>query len=383
MFKRYLILILIAFSPLSLAAVTYQVKDVIKINGYPTTVKINNSGVISSYTVDGPHQSDIFIYDSQNEELVFLRAFDSECTRLFDFNNKNEIIGCYYTENFSPLYGKMKQVIPFTWSKEKGYVSLELTLGHICSNNDSFKINDLGWMSGYGCVNSIFDFYTHNGKFKTHYSSLIWMGNKNNSIVLNHSTAPDNFGVCIKSINNKADAVGGIFYNSGQHSEIWQPAYAFLWDSVQGKILPLGNLGGQDKFYSCATDINDAKQIVGLSEVDIKKHRHGRCYYHAFLWDKAAMFDLGTLDQNQDSIAYAINSQGDVVGKSGSLDWLDAVNRAFIWTRKEGMVDLNSLIDSDTNCKLHEALDINDIGQIVCLATINGEGHIVLLTPEY
>jgi probable HAF family extracellular repeat protein len=106
------------------------------------------------------------------------------------------------------------------------------------------------------------------------------------------------------------------------------------------KILPLGNLGGEDKFYSCATDINNSKQIVGVSEVNIKKNR----YYcrHAFLWDKVAMFDLGTLEQDQDSEALAINSQGDVIGRSGGIYWLQDIQRALIWTRQTGMVDLNT-----------------------------------------
>lgn len=379
MFKKLTVLFLLVLAPLFLSATTYTIKNVIKTNGY-VPVKINNNGFVAGYTLDCGQPSVAFIYDSKNEELVLLKAFDSDCTCTLDLNNKNEVIGYYCEEVFSPLYGKQTQSVPFIWSKEKGFISLRSTLGYICNNYDSLKINDLGWVAGYGFVDSIFDFNTHKGKFKPNYSSLIWSG-KQNALIFNHPTAPDNFGVSIKSLNNNGDATGGMFYSTGQHSDIWQPAYAFLWDSTQRKTLPLGNLGGQDKFYSCATDINDSKQVVGLSEVNMKKH--GRYCYHAFLWNKGAMFDLGVLDQNQESIARAINSQGDVVGKSSGFDGPDYINKAFIWSRQGGMVDLNSQLDSDLNCKLIEAFDINDDGQIVCLSMIDGEWHIVLLTPSF
>ena len=91
------------------------------------------------------------------------------------------------------------------------------------------------------------------------------------------------------------------------------------------------------------------------------------------------MLDLGVLDQDKDSVAFAINCQADVVGTSGDLYWSQGKKRAFIWTRKKGLVDLNTCI-SGFEGMLLEAVDINDKGQIVCWATCDGSGqHIVLL----
>lgn len=380
-FKIILLKISLILSAFLYSDTTYQIKDVIQLSGpHLPTVKINNNGIVCGHTIDGPHASSIFIYDFCNEQIEFLKAFDSECTRCFDLNVRNEILGYYYSEEFSPLYGKNTQVVPFLWSKEKGFVNLKSSLGRILGG--AAVINDEGWIAGYGFADSIFDFYLHKGQFKTHYSSLIWNREKI-GFVLNHPLHPNNFGVSIKSINNNCDAVGGVFYGSGHDSVLGNPAYAFLWDSAQRKNIPIGNLGGQDKFYSCATDINDKKQIVGISEIEIKKTGHGRYYYHAFLWDKGAMLDLGSLEkEDDDSIARAINQHGEIVGRSGSLSWDDLNSKAFLWTRNKGMIDLNTCIDIDENCKLLEAVDINDEGWIVCRAQINYEMHIVLLIPK-
>ncbi|KIA76954.1 hypothetical protein DB43_HC00190 [Parachlamydia acanthamoebae] len=98
--------------------------------------------------------------------------------------------------------------------------------------------------------------------------------------------------------------------------------YAFS----QRKIVSLGNLGCEDKFCSCATSINDSKQVVGLSELNIKKENN-KYSYHAFLWENGSLFDLGNLENDEDSIAYSINRNGDVVGISGNRD----VNDFYDW----------------------------------------------------
>lgn len=98
----------------------------------------------------------------------------------------------------------------------------------------------------------------------------------------------------------------------------------------------------------------------------------------------ANMQDLSTLPGDINSYAYGINSKGQVVGDSngGSYD------RAFLW--QDGvMVDLNSLIPPNSNLYLLVSDQINDRGEIACMACVFSNGACtsemppVLLIPTH
>jgi probable HAF family extracellular repeat protein len=81
------------------------------------------------------------------------------------------------------------------------------------------------------------------------------------------------------------------------------------------------------------------------------------------------MQDLGTLPGGDFSRALGINNRGQVVGTSTS----SAGTRAFLWTSKGGMQDLNALIAPlDLGLVLSEAQGINHVGQI---AALRGRGE--------
>lgn len=103
--------------------------------------------------------------------------------------------------------------------------------------------------------------------------------------------------------------------------------------------IDLGTLGGRS---SRATAINAAGQIVGTSDLDERDT-------HAFLWDKGAMTDLGTLGGGTYSVAEDINASGQVVGTSVE----SSIYRSFLW---EGgvMTELHLFVNA-----------INDAGQVV------------------
>jgi len=89
---------------------------------------------------------------------------------------------------------------------------------------------------------------------------------------------------------------------------------AFHW--AKGVMTNLGTLGGT---YSVATGINPAGLVVGYSQTAGGQQS-------AFLWSSRAMIDLGTTEGNSNSVAYAINARGEIVGQGGQ--------QAVLWTRK-------------------------------------------------
>ncbi|MBI1766443.1 MAG: hypothetical protein HYR56_33975 [Acidobacteria bacterium] len=81
----------------------------------------------------------------------------------------------------------------------------------------------------------------------------------------------------------------------------------------------IGTLGGTE---SRALGINSLGHIVGWASLENGKQ-------HAFLWDGAALRDLGVLASANESVAYAINDAGQIAGASSSLG--DITPRAFRW----------------------------------------------------
>lgn len=147
--------------------------------------------------------------------------------------------------------------------------------------------------------------------------------------------------------------------------------HAFIWDEVTG-MRDLGVLlGGSDR--SLAFDINDASQMVGISYSSWDDTQ-------AFLWDPVnGMQDLGDLPGHVISFSSSINDVGQVVGGSNT----PTSGHAFLWDAVHGMRDLNDLIDRAAGWILEFAEDINSGGQIVGYGTgPNGYPEAFLLTPS-
>lgn len=156
--------------------------------------------------------------------------------------------------------------------------------------------------------------------------------------------------------------------------------HAYLYQN--GTMTDLGTLGGRD---SVAYGINNAGQAVGTS--NIAGHDTDITYDHAFLYQNGRMTDLGTLGDDS-SYALGINNSGQVVGNTSALG-------GFIWTAKDGMQALESLVDPssgvqdstlggnpiDQGGQLIASNPINDAGQIVAVAGIAGTQRAVPLTP--
>jgi probable HAF family extracellular repeat protein len=174
------------------------------------------------------------------------------------------------------------------------------------------------------------------------------------------ATAINDDGLAV-GISGRCDQGVGRF--SAQH--------AVLWDK-NGKATEIPNLGGTS--WHTPMDINAQGDVVGFSNPDEAGDAEGEFISRAFHWihGAATATDLGTLDGDPVSEAFAINSLGQVVGISFGLA---RGPRAFIW-ENEVLTDLNDLVDIEPDVLL-SAQDINDAGQITGRVLDGATGEIV------
>jgi probable HAF family extracellular repeat protein len=162
-------------------------------------------------------------------------------------------------------------------------------------------------------------------------------------------------------LNNQGQAVGNAYLPGDQ----FQTRHPFLWDG--GLFTDLGTLGGDG---GDANWVNEVGEVVGTADLP------GSQTHDGFLWKNGAMTDLGNFGLS--SVAYSINSKGQIVGHSRLND---GTPHAYLWEKGGPMLDLNTLIPP-TDLLLIDAFDINDRGEIAGEAVLSdGDFHAVLLIP--
>jgi probable HAF family extracellular repeat protein len=188
--------------------------------------------------------------------------------------------------------------------------------------------------------------------------------------------------------------------------------HAFRW---AGSLQDLGALGGAE---SIAIDINNAGQIVGSSITSTPGNRRAFLYTSSggmidlnslidpstgwlmtsgnaindaghiagngrvgknsrgFFYD-GAIHDLGTLG-GTGTEPYDVNADGTVVGVSSTEA---GVGRGFVFSKADGIRDLNALIEPLSGWQISRATAINARGQITGQGFFTGEVRAFLMTP--
>lgn len=165
--------------------------------------------------------------------------------------------------------------------------------------------------------------------------------------------------------NSYGHAINSAFDVAGVAETAQQLRHAFL--HTGGRMRDLGTLGG---LLSQANGLNEAGDVVGFAQNAAGQSR-------AFLYASGKMSDLGTLG-GPGSFANAINNRQHIVG---TAQLASGEHRAFLW-RDGKLSNLNQFLPPNSGWFLLEATDINESGQVLCLArTKNGQLHAVLLTP--
>ncbi len=146
---------------------------------------------------------------------------------------------------------------------------------------------------------------------------------------------------------------------------------AFIWQS--GIMTNLGTLGGEG---SGAFDLNDSGSVVGWAQRTTEKNAP----YHAFMWAKSVMTDLGNTLPGVTSSAEAINNQGEIVG--WSFEGGEGDFHGFVYSPLTGIKLLEEMIPANSGWTNLIPRDINDAGWVVGSGS-NPEGfaHAFLLTP--
>jgi probable HAF family extracellular repeat protein len=140
---------------------------------------------------------------------------------------------------------------------------------------------------------------------------------------------------------------------------------ATLWSHARSKAKHLGVFPGGD--YSSATSINDAGEVVGVSNTGTA--------IVPFIWgEKNGLQRLPLFRGDNCGQAVGINKHGDVAGCSSGPNG----SRAYLWLRKTGLRNLNILAGGTYS----RAQDVNDSDEVAGMSNSPDGDHAVLWTKS-
>jgi len=162
-----------------------------------------------------------------------------------------------------------------------------------------------------------------------------------------------------------ARGVNGLGHVVGESGTRGVVTHAFIW--IDGGMTDLGML--PDLSHALAIAINDDDTVVGTC------YSYGWGLDTPFVWEDGVIAALPTMGEY--GTAKSINNDGVIVGTL-IPDSIDAYGVAWI---DEEVYRLDEHLVTDSSWHITEARDLNNPGQILAIASLDGERYGLLLTP--
>jgi len=281
-------------------------------------------------------------------------------------NNRGQVVGLALNTvpDSCSFVGFPTQVRAFLW--QNGAMQDLGTLGGPDANAE--LINDAGQIAGTSYPNAI---NPASGCPSVH--PFFW----ENGVMLDMGTLGGT-STEVTALNQRGEVVG-MSTLAGD-----QTFHPFLWS--KGQLTDLGTLGGDTGWINW---INDRGEIVGKADLPGPAPQ----LHDAVLWKNGQKIDLGVLPGDSCSNAYFVNSHGQIVGASESLELCTLPEpvgqHAFLRVPGGPLRDLNTLIPNESSLDLTYAVAINDRGEIAGFGVPPGCepqdvetcGHAYMLIP--
>jgi probable HAF family extracellular repeat protein len=341
---------------ISLFAGNWTLTDLGTLGGSETFAdSINDLGQVAGMSrVTGDTDTHAFFYDNGvMQDLAPINSGDIRASFRLGLNSSGRIVSGVVTDG---------AYYPAIYDRQSGQIT---TLGSLGSTSGftgvATAINNSGVAVGISYLSSgvRHGFVYRNGTM----SDLGSLGGYSGALAINSAGTAAGFS---------SDTPNGF-----QRAVIW----------ANDSILDISN-----GFESQARGINDFGKVVGETMTPAGNQE-------AFRWSNGSSENLGTLAPGRSSEAFSINNQGNIVGTAEAITGFtyetnpitrvvtivtNYQNHAFLYSNGL-MIDLNSVISTNSGWELYYAFGINNSDQIVGWGSMDGGEHtrsFILQVPE-